>query len=228
MDIFLCDCDCCSLLLSVWVCGFSHASSLGSVAEFCRKRPCFKKKKQVWVWQIWVFSNSLRNWLPVLQCVFSSQLVCVCVCVPVVTWVFLCSGACMNLCPAMDHGGQTREIFNNVCCAFSTKTFDKHNLEVHKSSTCVWSPLVHGLHSSVCVSLRVLDACRTAGIQNCLLNYICTKTTGLCTRRAPLPASQRVSQQPDAARSHAAHPVYFPPVFVCVSRFSRVKLWPKC
>lgn len=72
----------------------------------------------------------------------------------------------------------------------------------------------------VCVSLRVLDACSTAGIQNCSLNYICTKTTGLCTRRAPLPASQHVSQQADAARCGAAPSVYFPPVFVCVSQFS--------
>lgn len=63
--------------------------------------------------------------------VYSQANLCMCV------WVFLCSGACANLCPAMNRGGQAREIFNNICCAFSTKTFDKHNVEVQKSSTCV-------------------------------------------------------------------------------------------
>lgn len=107
-------------------------------------------------------------------------------------------------------------------------TMSAVHFQQRRSINTMWRSINHPHVCDLCVCVRacvllwVLDACSTVGIQNRLLNYICTKTTGLCTRRAPLPASQHVSQQPDTAHSSsgAAPPVDFPAVFVCVSQFS--------
>lgn len=97
---------------------------------------------------------------------------------------------------------QANVIFNSVCWVFSTKKFDKQIAELYKSATCVWSLFMQRCVCT-CVPL-VLDACRIVGIQHRLLNYICTKTTGLHTRQASRPASQHVSQRPDAVPTSAA------------------------
>lgn len=121
--------------------------------------------------------------------------------------------------------------FNSVCWSFQQKTFNKQIVEVYKLPTCVWSckaPCVW-----VCVAL-VLDACRMVGIQRRLLNYICTKTTDLHTRRASLPASRQVSQRADAAPTKTALPfishvctwlLYFSLVKLFGEKNSRIKLW---
>lgn len=56
-----------------------------------------------------------------------------------------------------------------------------------------------------------LAACKIVAIQTCLLNYIYTKTTDPHTRQAFLPASRKVSQQPNTVRLTliSLTPVYF-------------------
>lgn len=91
------------------------------------------------------------------------------------------------------------------------------------------------LHGLGCVCVRVcvalfIDACRMVGIQRRLLNYMCTKTAGLQTRRASLPASRRVGQAPGSASTNAA-PVYFscfcliPSFFSQLTCFQASELW---
>lgn len=127
--------------------------------------------------------------------------------------------------PAVDRGGQAGE--NNVCWAFQQRhlinRFWGSINHPHMSDPCSCTASVF---ECVCVAL-VLDACRMVGIQSRLLNYICTKTTGLHTRRASLPASQQVSQPPDAQPYQ-----YFSVVLLFIShvsvwfvRFSSFKHW---
>lgn len=151
-----------------------------------------------------------------LQCVFSCQLEYVCVCF--VTWVFSCSGACVGPDPALVVLAKP-ESFSTA----SAVHFHKRRL-INTMRRSVNPPHVRELCSGpgcvrACVAPR---SSRRLQNQRRLLNSICTKTTGLCTRRAPLPASRRVGQPPDAACSSAAPPVCSPPVFVRVFRiFSR-------
>lgn len=99
---------------------------------------------------------------------------------------------------------------------FSAEIFDKQIVEVYKPAACVCTASV----LCVCVALFI-DACRTVGIQRRLLNYMCTKTAGLQTRRASLPASRRVGQAPGSASTNAA-PVYFSCFCLIPSFFSRL------
>lgn len=108
---------------------------------------------------------------------------------------------------------------------FSAEIFDKQIVEVYKPAACVCTA------SLVCVCVALfIDACRTVGIQRRLLNYMCTETAGLQTRRASLPASRRVGQAPGSASTNAA-PVYFscfcliPSFFSQLTCFQASELW---
>lgn len=111
--------------------------------------------------------------------------------------------------------------FNSVCWAFQQKHLI-NRLWRSINHPPVSDPCSYTVSVFECVSLcffREFDACWTVGIQSCLLNYICTKTTGLHTRRASLPASQQVGQPPYCPTSAALS-------FFCLFLFTSLSLPP--
>lgn len=86
--------------------------------------------------------------------------------------------------------------FNNVCRAFQLRHLI-NRLWRSVSSLSVSDPC--SCAASVFWVCAALVLKRMVGIQNRLLNCICTKTTDPHTRRASLPASQQVGQPPNTA-----------------------------